>query len=90
MDDLEFIGTASDADGNIHNYTWDFGDGNTYTSTQSGTAIHSYDAPGTYSATFTVFDDDGLQSSDTVTANILEYNNVPEVQIISPVRASQQ
>ena len=49
-----------DTDGNIVNYTWNFGDG----STGYGVTItHSYSEPGNYTITLTVIDNDGLSNS---------------------------
>ncbi|RLF60010.1 MAG: hypothetical protein DRN25_03385 [Thermoplasmata archaeon] len=46
-----------DRDGNIVNYTWDFGDGKN----GSGMIVnHTYATNGTYNVTLTVMDDDGL------------------------------
>ncbi|UCF07367.1 MAG: PKD domain-containing protein [Thermoplasmata archaeon] len=61
-DDAKFDGSASyDLDGCIVSYEWDFGDGNT----ASGVSpTHIYDAPGRYTVTLTVTDDDGASGFD--------------------------
>ena len=51
---------SSDSDGTIAAYAWDFGDSATGTGV---TASHEYAAPGTYSVTLTVTDDDGAEHS---------------------------
>ena len=58
-----FNGSASsDPDGTIAAYAWNFGDG----ATASGaTANHTYAAPGNYTVTLTVTDDDGLTDAET-------------------------
>lgn len=56
-----------DPDGNIVNYTWNFGDGNITTVTTS-LIEHAYSAYANYTATLTVTDNDGLK--DTMTALI--------------------
>jgi PKD repeat protein len=63
-----FDGSASsDADGTIVGYDWDFGDGNT----DSGAFVdHIYAAPGTFQATLTVTDNDGLSSNHAVTVTV--------------------
>lgn len=58
---VAFDGTASsDSDGTIANYAWDFGDGQTGT---GATTSHMYAAPGSYTATLTVTDDDGATAA---------------------------
>jgi PKD repeat protein len=60
---LSSAGTV-DNDGTISTYNWDFGDGSPHENTPN--ASHSY-APGTFTATLTVTDDDGASSSLAVT-----------------------
>jgi PKD repeat protein len=48
---------SSDPDGNIVSYSWNFGDGGT--DTGATPAPHTYAAPGPYTITLTVVDDDG-------------------------------
>ena len=53
---------ATDSDGTIVSYAWDFGDG----TTASGvTVAHTYATIGTFTARLTVTDDDGLTGSHT-------------------------
>lgn len=63
---------SSDGDGTIASWNWQFGDGN---SGSGETDIHTYTQPGTYQATLTVIDNDGLQDSDSI--NIEVYNHSP-------------
>jgi cytochrome c len=62
---VEFTGEATDPDGDTLTYEWDFGDGSAKATTQN--ASHTYDEPGTYTATFTARDAGGLTASDSVT-----------------------
>jgi PKD repeat protein/glucose/arabinose dehydrogenase len=55
---------SSDPDGSVAAWFWSFGDG----SFASGpTASHTYASPGTYAASLTVTDDDGLQDTEVHT-----------------------
>jgi PKD repeat protein/protocatechuate 3,4-dioxygenase beta subunit len=59
---------SSDADGAIVSHEWDFGDGSPVA--QGETVSHTYVEPGTYSATLTVRDDDGLSASTSVSVRV--------------------
>ena len=61
---LEFDGSmSSDPDGNVTEYSWDFGDGATSLGSQ---ANHTYTALGLFTATLTITDNDGANSSTSV------------------------
>jgi len=64
---ITFDGSASsDPDGTIVSWTWDFGD----TQTGSGPVVnHAYTAPGTYTVTLTIVDNESL--SDTATTDVI-------------------
>lgn len=74
---------SSDADGQVVEYLWDFGDGQTAI---GGTASHTYTEPGEYFITLAVKDDDGdtgfAMSQQAVVAvegyNLQLLNNVSE------------
>jgi PKD repeat protein len=59
---------SEDPDGSISTYRWDFGDGETAT-TSNPVREHTYAAAGSVSVTLTVTDDDGLQDSVVRTAD---------------------
>ena len=78
--DVQLTGSnSSDADGTITGYSWDFGDGSPL-STQADPA-HTY-APGIWTATLTVTDDQGATSTSTVTIDV---NDPPTSSITSNV-----
>jgi gliding motility-associated-like protein len=49
-----------------HNFTWNFGDGETYANAQVDSVIHRYDEPGCYDVTMSVTTDFGCFSQQTV------------------------
>ena len=52
---VNFTDLSNDTDGNIVNWTWDFGDGNI---SYEQNPMHTYATAGTYNVTLTVTDDD--------------------------------
>ncbi len=59
-DNFTFQFDGSESTGNIENYTWDFGDGNTFYGIEGS---HSYELPGKYLATLTVISPIGNSAS---------------------------
>jgi len=83
---VTFSGSFSDAGtGDTHTFLWDFGDGTT--STASLTPTHTYAAPGTFTATLTVTDDDSGVGSDTM--NVTVQNLAPTVSIQAPTTGNE-
>jgi PKD repeat protein len=64
---VSFFDNSVDRDGQITSYTWDLGDGTTATGNQP---THAYAAPGDYSVTETVTDDDGVSTVDVETIHV--------------------
>jgi PKD repeat protein len=60
---------SSDADGNIVNYAWDFGDGRTGSGV---TTTHKYKNPGTYTVVLVVRDNTGNSGSTNQTVSVSE------------------
>lgn len=74
--EVTFDGSGSyDTDGYIVDYTWDFGDGTTGTGVNP---THIYTDSGTYTATLTVTDNDGLTDDDTASVWIYVFT-FPEI-----------
>lgn len=81
---VAFDGSSSAAanDATISTYAWDFGDGQTGT---GATTSHTYAAAGTYTATLTVTDDNGLQSSTSQQVSVLAANVQPQSAFVTSV-----
>jgi PKD repeat protein len=73
-----FHGTGTDPDGQVVKYQWDFeGDGVwDFESPSSGTASHTYSAPGTYDSRFRVTDDRGATADDVSVVSV-KLNQAP-------------
>ena len=79
---VAFDGSGSvDADGNILQYNWNFGDGNTASGPNPS---HAYSLPGTYPITLTLIDDGGGSSSLSAAVTLIEI--IPQ-QIATTVSA---
>lgn len=61
-------GGSTDSDGKIDTYRWDFGDASDIL--KGRRQEHTYDTPGTYTATLEVKDDDGATDTDETTVVI--------------------
>ena len=66
---ITFNASKSADDGQITNYVWNFGDGD---SAEGVEVTHSYSQPGSYEVTLTVFDNDGLSDTRVKTVNVSE------------------
>ncbi|MCK4614236.1 MAG: S8 family serine peptidase, partial [Thermoplasmata archaeon] len=79
--EVDFHGTASDEDGNITKYEWNF-EGNTeWREYENGEASHTYKSHGEYSAKFRVTDNDGNGVIDSCQVRVHRF---PEAKIASP------
>jgi len=65
--EVEFNGSATDQDGTISLYLWDFGDGET---SEEQNSTHTYICPGDYTVSLTVVDNDGLLGQTSTTINV--------------------
>ncbi|MFP4170281.1 MAG: PKD domain-containing protein [Methanomassiliicoccales archaeon] len=71
-ENLSFVHTSTDPDGEVVSHRWDFGDGNL---SSERNASHSYSRPGDYTVTLTVEDDRG--AVDSLSRRILVDNRPP-------------
>jgi PKD repeat protein len=78
---VAFASNATDPDGRIANFRWEFGDG---TSTSEPNPSHVYVEPGQYTATLTVMDDRGATASDSVNINVTRPHTEPVVRVLTP------
>ncbi|MEM7737209.1 MAG: leucine-rich repeat domain-containing protein [Deinococcota bacterium] len=67
---FSFFAEAED-DGEVVRYDWDFGDGNSTTTTDPET-MHVYTAPGIYLVTVTAVDDEDARASLTTTIDVVD------------------
>jgi len=75
--DVTFDGRCStDTDGFISSWLWDFGDG---VSTAGAEVTHTYSAPGDYTATLTVIDNDGGRDQAEV---VIHVNGAPTAEFV--------
>ena len=72
LQNVTFIDTSIDLDGEIVSWSWDFGDGNSSTLKNPS---HKYDDNGTYTVTLIATDDDG--ASDSTSQQIKVLNAAP-------------
>ncbi|MDD5772597.1 MAG: PKD domain-containing protein [bacterium] len=77
---VDFAANASDIDGHIASYKWDFdGDGNFDVISYESTISHTYPASGVYNVKVKVTDNIGASASDTTVINII--NTPPGVSL---------
>jgi PKD repeat protein len=69
---VTLVGTGTDPDGTITTFKWDFDGDNNYdwTSTTSGTTVHTYNDQGEYTARFLVIDNNNTAATDTVVITV--------------------
>ena len=79
---VTFTGTASDPDGYIAAYEWDFDGNGEYDSYSqaSGNVTYTYSEKGRYAPTFRVTDNDGLTDTAVLVIEVLENANGPQAK----------
>lgn len=68
-EEIVFTDASDDPDGDIMNYSWDFGDG---TNSTEQNPTHTFDEEGTYSVTLTVTDNEGATDDTTIQITLEE------------------
>ena len=84
---VSFSGTGSDPDGTISAYAWTFPGGAPGSSSLANPGSVSYSTPGTYTATFTVTDNQGLTSppvTRTITVSDFSLSATPASRTVVP------
>ncbi len=82
---LTFHGAGStDADGQITDYTWDFGDGGRVHGSKA-TRVHRYRKPGQYIVTLSVTDGEGCSTEQIYTGQTASCNGSPAAVLSSPI-----
>ncbi len=82
-ENIEFSAIFSnDPDGDIVEYNWDWGDGDTDSYPNPDIIVHNYDDPGTYTVTLEVVDDEGLTGVDTHVITITAEESKPVVKTL--------
>ena len=85
---VDFTATASDPDGSIAKYEWDFDGDGTYDSDTGAvsTISYTYTTAGGYNAKVRVTDDGGATATDTVSVTVSTVSNQsPSVSLLSDV-----
>lgn len=78
---------SSDADGSIARYDWDFGDGQTAT-TSTPEVSHTYARPGNWTVTVTVTDDEGCSTKRVYNGQLVSCNGGDAARKELPVTVS--
>jgi len=73
--------SSYDFDGEIIQYFWDFGDGETSIEKET---LHNYSNPGYYNVSLTVTDNDGFKSTENITISVLIPPEPPVAKISGP------
>lgn len=76
----DFTDESSDADGTVVSRSWSFGDG---WSTNATNPSHTYPAPGAYTVTLTVTDDDTATGSYSADVTVVEPGDAPTASFTS-------
>jgi len=85
---VNFTANATDPDGYVANYTWNFGDGNT---SYQQNPVHVFTEPNTYNVTLTVKDNNGSAAICSMWITAIEVgpeNELPTVTITHPLNGT--
>lgn len=71
---VSFSSTASDPDGSIVSYSWNFGDGST--TSQENNPIHTFNEEGSFTVTLAVVDNIGTSATASITIQVEKPSNI--------------
>ncbi|NKQ39431.1 MAG: PKD domain-containing protein, partial [Methanosarcinales archaeon] len=78
-------GESSDADGNITQYIWNFGDGSNVVVTNISTIEHTFLSDGVYTISLAIVDDEGLTNLTTTNVTVICPYDRPELTSIAVI-----
>lgn len=81
FDDISFIDTSIDHDGEIEHWLWNFGDGSTSTERNP---THNYDSRGDYNVTLNVWDDTGDMDKASKILSIVNVGPTADFLLVPP------
>ncbi|MCK4927093.1 MAG: cadherin-like domain-containing protein, partial [Candidatus Aenigmarchaeota archaeon] len=88
-ENVQFLGTATDIDGTIESYTWDFDNDGIIDSIEQN-PTHAYTQTGTYTVIFSAADNQGATSYDTTTATIsINPNPILSIEVTPSIEVDQ-
>jgi PKD repeat protein len=78
---VRFTADATDPEGNISTYSWDFGDGQSAAAAGLASIDHAFASTGTYVVTITVVDEEGLADSSSISIDVTPAGGPPTLTV---------